>query len=292
MPALTIGLWDSATTGASLPEAVWEVVAAARAHWVGILGPRSELVGYSDTRFRAAYLLGPGVLCVLDLERNLGVYWVEDAAQVPYYEQGSPLKSLLNWWMSAHGRQFVHAGAVGTAEGGVLLAGKGGSGKSSAVLACLNSPLKVVSDDYALVATVPEPYVYSLYNTAKLNGEADLERFPDLKPQIRNLERLGDEKLMLFLQEGYAEQLAVGFPIRAVMVPRATGKRETMLVPMTRGAALRALALTTLFQLSGSGQAAMGMMGALLRQVPCYELALGTDVAQIPQVLMQELSRR
>lgn len=291
-PALAICLWDSATTNTPLPPSVGEVVAAARAHWVGILGPRGELADYEDDTFRAAYALGPGVLALLDMERNLAVYWVQDAAQLPYYEQGAPLRTILGWWMNAHGRQLVHAAAVGTAQGGVLLAGKGGSGKSSTALACLDSALQLASDDYALIAVDPAPYVYSLYNTAKLTGQPDLERFPQLAVQVRNLEKMGDEKLMLFLQEQYADKLAGGFPIRAVMAPRVTGKLDTTVRAMAPGAALTALALTTLYQLPGSGQAAMSMMAELLRRVPCYELLLGTEAAQIRRVLLQVLARQ
>lgn len=291
LPALTICLWDSASTGVELPPWVSGLVRAAQEHWVGILGPRGELEKYNAGHMRAAYLLGPEILCVLDLERNLAVYWVQDAAQVPYYESSSPLKTILNWWMSEHGRQFVHAGAVGTPDGGILLAGKGGSGKSSTVLACLGSPLKIVSDDYALVAPEPEPYVFSLYNTAKLTGQADLERFPQLVSRIHNLDRLDEEKLVIFLREHYAEQLRAGFPIRAVMVPRVTGKPDTTIQPMAPGAALAALAATTLFQLPGSGGSALQAMASVVRRVPRYELLLGTDVAQIPQVLLNGLSR-
>ena len=41
--------------------------------------------------------------------------------------------------MSDRNLQYVHAGAVGNKNGGILLVGKGGSGKSSTALACLKS---------------------------------------------------------------------------------------------------------------------------------------------------------
>lgn len=288
-PALTICLWDSASTRTGLHPSVARLIASARPYPTGILGTRGELAAYSDRRFRAAFNLGSGILSVLDTELNLAVYWIEDAAQLPYYEQGAPLKTILSWWMSEHARQFVHAGAVGTADGGLLLAGKSGSGKSTTALACLGSPLKYVSDDYALIAMQPEPYVYNLYNTAKLNGQADLDRFPQLASRVHNLERLSEEKLMIFLEPHFAHQLRTGFPIKAVLVPRVSGKSETTLQPLTPGAALTALGMSTLFQLSGSGQAALHMMALLVRRMPCYELALGRDVAQIPQVLSSVL---
>ena len=75
------------------------------------------------------------------------------------------------------------------------------------------------------------------------------------------------------------------------MVPRVTGKTETTVRPMSPGAALAALAATTLFQLPGSGSAALQAMASVVRRVPRYELLLGTDVAQIPPVLLNVLSQ-
>jgi subfamily B ATP-binding cassette protein MsbA len=83
--------------------------------------------------YARTFHLGPDILNALDLQQNLAVYWVEDANRIPYYERGSPLSALLSLWMGARQRYFVHAGAVGNANGGVLLTGKGGAGKSTIV---------------------------------------------------------------------------------------------------------------------------------------------------------------
>lgn len=290
-PALTICLWDSGSTGVPLAFQAAELVAAAQQHWVGVLGPRGEIVRYHHSPIRAGYALGPGILSLLDTEHNLAVYWVEDAAQLAYYESASPLRTILSWWMGEHGRQIVHAGAVGTVDGGILLTGRGGSGKSSTALACLGSPLTFISDDSALVAIEPSPRVYGIYKTAKLNGQADLDRFPQLVPLVRNLDRVGEEKLLLMLNDWHAAQVAAGFSIKVLMVPRVTGNFETTVIPMAPGAALTALATTTLFQLSGSGKDALNRMASLVRRVPRYELLLGTDVSQIPDVLLDVLSK-
>ncbi|MFM6846780.1 MAG: serine kinase, partial [Dolichospermum sp.] len=78
---------------------------------------------------------------------------------------------------------------------------------------------------------------------------------------------------------------------KAVLVPQITGKLETHLRPMSAGAALRALAPSTIFQLAGSGQTALQIMSSLVKQVPCYVLQLGTDMVQIPDVILRLLSQ-
>jgi hypothetical protein len=290
-PDLTICLWDSASTGTPLPSLIGRLIEQVQWHWEDYLGPRKELKAYDGDRIRTNFHIGPNILSVLDRQQNLACYWIDDAQNIPYWEQGSPLQTILNWWTTDRQHQYVHAGAVGTPAGGVLLAGKGGSGKSSTALACIDSPLVYASDDYCLVSIDPQPYVYSLYNTAKLKGEADLERFPHLAPLVGNVDRMGLEKAMLFLHQHHPEKISCGFPIKAVLIPQVTGKLDTHLRPATAGAALRALAPSTIFQLAGSGQIAFKMMSSLVRQVPCYFLELGTDMVQIPIAIEQLLSQ-
>jgi hypothetical protein len=287
---LTICLWDSASTGTQLPLLIGSMVELVRRNWGEYLGPRKELIAFDGDRVRTNFHIGPNILSVLDHQQNLACYWIDDAKDIPYWEKGSPLQTILNWWTTDRQHQYVHAGAVGTPTGGVLLAGKGGSGKSSTALACIDSPLVYASDDYCLVSNDPKPHVYSLYNTAKLKGQADLERFPKLAPLVNNVDRLGLEKAMLFLHQHHPDKISRGFPIKAVLVPQVTGKVDTHLRPTTAGVALRALAPSTIFQLAGSGQRAFGIMSSLVKQLPCYVLELGTDMAQIPDTILRLLS--
>jgi hypothetical protein len=184
----------------------------------------------------------------------------------------------------------VHAAAVGTPNGGVLLAGKGGSGKSTTALNCINSELGYASDDYCLVAVDPQPYVYSLYNSAKVNAD-NTHRIPHLISAISNANRLDREKALLFLNEHYPDKIVTGFPLRAILLPRITGRSQTTLTPVSSIGGLRALAPSTIFQLSGAGGRAFQIMSRLVKQVPCYNLELGTDIAMIPGVIFDFLSK-
>ena len=136
--------------------------------WFELLSSRREIKGYHGDRIRTMFHFGPNILSAMDMEENVAIYWIRDARNTPYYEKGYPLTKIFNWWTETRNLQCVHAAAVGTPEGGVLLAGKSGSGKSTTSLLCLNSELLYVSDDTSLVAWNPEPYAFSLYNTAKL----------------------------------------------------------------------------------------------------------------------------
>jgi hypothetical protein len=289
-PEFTICIWDNQSTNTRLPLLLAHMVHSLSAGWAVHLDSRGEARRFSSQQIRTAFHPGPDILSVLNTQENFAYYWVEDARQLPYFERGSPLRTLLHWWLDDENYQFVHAGAVGNENGGVLLVGKGGSGKSTTALACLVAGMQYASDDYCLISTTPEPYVFSVYNTAKLVGKEDLDRFPSIASFFSNLDRLQEEKAMIFLQEHYPQKLAKGFPIRALLLPKVTNTPQTRLRRISAGLALTALAPTTLAQLPGSGKTAIRTMSQLIRQVPCYALELGSKINQIPPVIQSLLT--
>ena len=230
------------------------------------------------------------VLSMLDTQQNKAVYWVKDASKLPYYEQGAPMRTIFSWWLGSRNYQCAHAAAVGTASGGVLLTGKGGSGKSTSALSCLDSDLLYVSDDYCVFKNDPQPYVYSLYNTAKLNGVKDLQRQPSFLPMIHNPEQAGKDKLLMFLKRHLSDKLSPGFPLKAILLPFVTGEAKTRLRPISSGTALKALAPTSMFQLPGAAIKSFQNMGKLVRQLPCYQLELGTNIKAIPDTILDLLA--
>jgi hypothetical protein len=279
-PALTVCLWDSASTDTNIPRPPWSGYAYT---------PRGDVSGYNNDRIHTAYHVGADVLNLLDTGRDLAIYCTRDARRLPSYETGAPLRTILHWWMRPYRRQFIHGGAVGTANGGVLLTGKGGSGKSTTALACLHSELVYVSDDYCLLAIDPVPYAYSIYNSAKLNPD-DICRVPYLRSAISNADRLDTQKALFFLQQHYPEKLVAGFPIRAILLPRVTGRLETTLTPASPMASLRALVPSTMRQLPGADKATLQIIEQFIEQVPSYHLELGTDLVQVPEVIFGLLS--
>jgi hypothetical protein len=283
-PDLTVCLWDTASTGIAMPPPAWGGDA---------YGARGEIIGFNDDRNLTNFHLGPTLRVtaanLMDHLLDTGIYWIPDANEFPYHELSSPLRPILNWWMSRRGRQLVHAGAVGTADGGVLLAGKGGSGKSTAALASLQSELLYASDDYLLINNDPFPFAHSLYSSAKLNGN-HLHQLPHLLECVSNKERRAEEKAILFLNDYYPEKLTSGFPLRAILLPRVTDMTRTGIRKASGAAALSALAPSTIFQLPGAGEPALQRLARLVRQLPSYVLELGADIERIPVVISKLLS--
>jgi hypothetical protein len=128
--------------------------------------------------------------------------------------------------------------------------------------------------------------VYSLYNTAKIGH---FQHLPRLESYVSNAVRVENEKGMIFLHQHFPEKIISGFPLKGILVPRITGGKATHIKPATPGMALKALAPSTLFQLPGAGLGAFRLMSQLVKNVPCYELELGTHMEDIPEVIQQFL---
>ena len=161
-PALTIRLWDSHSTGTTMPRPPW-----------GILEHREQgkIRGFFGDRLYTVFEGGAKFLSVLDVARDRGMYWVRRPEHVESADTGSPLRTLLHLWLREHDVQLVHGGAVGSADGCVLIVGSGGAGKSSAALACLPSELGLLADDYCLMRPGDSPTIFTLYSSAKTNSD-------------------------------------------------------------------------------------------------------------------------
>jgi hypothetical protein len=274
-PDLTVHLWDRASTGVPAPSPPWRP----EDHLA-----RGVIRGFDGPEFRTANLPVMDGFSMLDVEHATAVHWDADAARITLHERSFPLRVVLSWWATLRGLQFAHAGAVGRADGGVLIAGASGSGKSTAALACVGSHLAVASDDHVLLGDGTTPVVHGLYRSAKLHWE-QLERLPGLDPFLVNRGRPQDDKALLLLDGADACRLSAGFPVKAIVVPRVTGERATRIVPAPRAAALAALAPSSMFLIPGDDAPAFRFLAGLVRRVPAYELRAGTDLAQIPHAI-------
>lgn len=278
---LTVWILDSASTGVSMPPAPWRMQDVTR---------RGDIPAFTNNRIATVLQPDATLLSLLDVERRIAIYWIRDARDMPLYERAAPLLRIIHWWQRSRGLQVVHGAAVGTPSGGVLLAGKSGSGKSTTALACVHAGLGYVADDYCLLGAQPVPTVFSLYNSAKTHAH-DLDRLPFVAPFVSNAEHLATEKALYFFQRHLPDRLLREFPLRAILIPRVTGARETILSAAPPSAGVVSLAPSTLSQLPGSNRETIEIIAAVCRLVPVFYLQLGTEMSEIPRVISNLLTR-
>jgi hypothetical protein len=276
-PDLTICIWDSTSTGTPMARPAWSTDS---------YGAQGLINGFNTQRFQTIVQLANNTLNMLDHEKDMALYWIPDAERVTYYETISPLRTLMSWWMRRHGRQLAHAAVLGGPEGGVLLPAKGGSGKSTTALVCLEAGLSYVGDNNVLIGTdSSSTRAYSLYNSVALNEDNLNERFTHLRPIIENSEHLSEQKAFAFLHKRYPDQLGKSLPIRGVFIPHVTGQRDTRLESCTAAVGLNALVPSTVLSLPGAGRETIEALSRATSSLPHCRLMLGTDTDQIPQVI-------
>ena len=250
---------------------------------------RGNLRAYSDNEFSLIYNHRIGVFNAVNHRTNTAIYWARTET-LPYYERSAPLRHLLQAMMQRHGVFVTHASAVGLADGGVLIAGRTGSGKSTTAVVCLRSELLYAGDDYILTEAEPNPHIYSLYSSAKVNT-ATMHWIPEWQSSVSNSSSLSVEKALIFVSQTRPEKCVSGFPLRAIVLPRVTTQATTMVRSVSGNEAFRAIVPDTVFTILGDVPRMMAIYKQLTQQLPCYRVELGTDLAQIPLAILNILSR-
>jgi hypothetical protein len=267
-PALTVHVWDEASTGAPVPLLTAPAGAPAR---TVVAGARAA----SSSRGRAVFDGFDGAS---------GDAWcaVSAASVLTHGERGAPFRLAFHWWGQGLGRVLAHAGAVGIDGDGVLIVGPGGSGKSSTALACVEAGIEYAGDDYCFVAASPRPTAFGLYGSGKLLPE-DVTRYPDVARAAATDAHDSDDKTMLLVSRALPNRMASSLTLRAVVVPTRSGQASPTIEPLAAGDALRALAPSTIAQLPGGAATTMRVLSRVVGALPCFTLALATDRASVPE---------
>lgn len=270
-----ICIWDSESTGvepASPPRHRWDFTG------------RGSIWGFHDPQYKSAFSWAEGSVSVMDSNTGQAVYWLPSQRSLPLWLMAAPLRTILHWCMDLNGRQLVHGAAVGHGGRGVLMPGRGGAGKSSTALACLESGLDFVADDYLALVLDPAPCAFPLYATAKLDPRS-LDLYPRLSTGCRIVTEPGFNKVILFLKDSYTDQLPPSLPIGQILQPSITNSPVTEVDRLKPREALKALAAETLVHLPHSGARTAEFLERLSSTVPCAKLRLGTVRSEIPRVV-------
>jgi hypothetical protein len=281
-PELVVDLWDSESTCQSNLRPAWPPEAYVQ---------HGAIAGFFDDDLQVAYSHGSGAITAVLPHSDRAIFWLSSAERFTDVDSGSPLRTLLHLWLSRSGLQLQHSAALGNPDGCVLIVGAGGAGKSSTALACLDSGLGHIADDYCVLEPGDPPRVHMLYSSIKIKPDT-VERVGLDPALIANPDRAPEEKAIVFLAEHRPERLVADAPVKAVAVPVITGRPDTRVAGRLPGArALRELAPSTIFQLPGHGERAVRSMGDVVRAVPSYALEVGTDPGQVAGALRGLLAR-
>ena len=277
--SLVVEMWDTVRSGVPIGRAPW---GADDFRPLGLVRP------FCTDRFLTAVDVHTASLSLYDRRSSTARFWLEDAQHMAYWQAASPLRLILSWWASTLGMQLTHVAAVTGPRGAALLVGGAGAGKSTTSLSCVVGGLGFLGDDYCLLDPADgAATVHRVYSTAKLRPDA-FERLPQLLPLARNRSRLDREKAVLDLAPTFAGSLVESAPVRAVVIPRVTGRFRTRAV--SPGSVLRAMAPSTVFGLFGATDGSLSTLARLSRTVPGYEVELGRDLDGVVDAIAELVS--
>jgi hypothetical protein len=274
-PDLQIDMWDGAETGVSAPGCVprGEAGSAGRTD----VSPGGRFVLFEQARTRS----------VLDRTGKRIAGWVVAASQLSQYELGRPWHSELLLWQHDCSLQPLHAGFIERDGIGVLLAGPGGSGKSTTSLSCMQEGWSYLADDYVSVAQTGQRIIgYGAYNSAHLDP-AHLQRFPRLVPGAIHGKLAREDKSLVLASDLRNVRLAGKAELRVIAFPRVVDRPESRWYPASKPEALLRLAPSSLLLLPyvQLGHSAFKTMSDVVMRLPTCWLDVGRDLAQLPRAV-------
>ncbi|MCB9341602.1 MAG: hypothetical protein H6577_26050 [Lewinellaceae bacterium] len=234
---------------------------------------------------------------ILYCSQENGLFWLDENrrkgfflgngmdALEPYHSK--PFSRLLCWFFENLGLLWCHGACIGSGNGGVLLPGIGGAGKSTTVGAALLGGLQLLGDDYLLIE--PESRtVFGLYSSLMLAEESRemLRQFPNatlLRPEF-----LGNkDKWCHYLHPAFAPQLGDQLPLRAILIPQIVQQPDSFISPASQGEVMNALvsSLQTVWLMGIAPGRLLREYHTLTASLPLGKLHVGSDLTQVPALV-------
>jgi hypothetical protein len=285
-PSLTIDLWNQDETGVpcALNPSEGDMPR---------LEPDAEycfVKASPDGRFISSER--PQMMTLFDRTTEHLVGSVSSGETLSFFECGKPLQFPLLVWHHDREAPVIHAALVSRDERGVLFAGKGGSGKTTAALSCLLAGFDYLGDDYISLESLPDGSFagHSLYgSTWIMSGHS--KRFPILTSYLIKPPRPDREKSLIHLSPVFPQRLARVARICVIVLPVVGDGQSSRVRAASKKEALLALAPSSIILLPSSGSNALSRLSQLVDRVPGYWLEVGENLEDIPQQVEEILGR-
>lgn len=206
-----------------------------------------------------------------------------------YAVYGHTLAGLFSRWASEADRIMLHAAAVGCNGKGVLVVGRSGSGKSTFSVSCLLAGLDFVSDDYTLVSASGPLCAMPLYTNVAVNPDM-YAKLPQLGlPSVTPRATWCNGKLQFQLEN---HQICQHMEIKAIIMPKISGKPEPAITVSTAGAAMTQMLHSSITQLDRNRDThLMQQMASRLSGLPVYDMHMSTDLTKNPAFLRRFIEK-
>ncbi len=273
--AFVLNIWDDHSTGIIFPDSPWSK---------DISQVTDKILMFNKDSVHMLYNPASKVYSLVDTCTRTAYYHVPDANLIPYYERSSPFRMILHWSLEQSELHLIHSAAVGIEGKGVLLVGKGASGKSTTALVSLVNGLDYIGDDYIAVSKNPDLMAFSIYNSVEVNNDT-LVKIPELRDCVDNFKRLNSEKALIFLNRYFSSNIARQLKIKAIIMPVIAGGWASSIYSISPIKAFAELAASTIFQMPGSGRTMLRGLKKIFDGIPVYAMELGSDFSELTDTL-------
>jgi len=234
-------------------------------------GLKRVVPGWSDDRRATMLLRTETGLAIVNWEEHIGYVWMPGSDVIPWWERAAPFRWLIDQLAQRLGMCTLHAGVVSRSGQGALIAGPGGSGKSTLSLACLGVGLDYLADDYCLFERSSLPTCFNLYSSAKWSKDATVSPAWIGGVPADALDQRGD-KSILFVDELEAGRIASQTCLAAIVLPRFAAGGASRVSAATPQEAFRRLAPSTIAQSEADGRHLSAAIARLVKTIPAFYL--------------------
>jgi energy-coupling factor transporter ATP-binding protein EcfA2 len=262
---LHVSVGSDGTLGETPPVWPFPVIDAQSFHRT-VWSPTSGLALTSDEQ--------NGVWTLMDFSSGTSAFWINDLGAIPDWEHAAPLRHQFHWFAHTHQAVVAHTAAFSLNGQAILVAGPGGSGKSTLSAAAAEAGLTVLAEDLCWVDLAGNlPAARRIYDSVKVTGDSQ-RRFPAVARFVGDHESEFLGKTIVRLP---AADISAAIPIRAMFCMSGEFEKKTRIAPCRKTTAFSLLAPSTVFLMRTAPSETAARLKNLIDRVPVFHVIPGAD---------------
>lgn len=223
--------------------------------------------------FMATYPSNEGQVQLMDCSKRIAVQLFSNRANLPPWEASAPLRMPLQWILAKGGLRLAHAATVGFDGKGLVLFGKGGSGKSGTTLAGLAVGMNTVGDDYIALGVDNQPFARAVFNHVKQDEEG-VGRIPGLRNRLGDKVKNWRGKFEFQPETIFKDSFVKEMHLYGALLPTIAHQLKPDITQVSPAEVLLALINSNAQYDPARPDGGLRFFANILRKLPCYRINL------------------